>query len=57
MIFKQFYLGCLAGLALETTPQISVDELHAQLTEDGRNMRIIDVRAPGEYAWDIFPER
>ena len=38
-----------AGLELETTPQISVAELHAQLNEDGRKLQVIDVRAPGEY--------
>ncbi|HET7710538.1 MAG TPA: rhodanese-like domain-containing protein, partial [Thermoanaerobaculia bacterium] len=38
-----------AGLELETTPQISVDELYAQLHADGRKLQVVDVRAPGEY--------
>ncbi|MEO8217605.1 MAG: rhodanese-like domain-containing protein [Acidobacteriota bacterium] len=44
-----------AGLELETTPQISVDELHSQVTEDGARIQIIDVRAPGEYASGHVP--
>ena len=38
-----------AGLELETTPQISVAELYAQLNSDGRKLQVVDVRAPGEY--------
>lgn len=44
-----------AGLELETTPQISVDELRAQLTIDGRKLQIVDVRAPGEFSSGHLP--
>ena len=44
-----------AGLELESTPQISVAELYAQLTDDGKKMQIVDVRAPGEYASGHLP--
>lgn len=44
-----------AGLELEPTPQISVDELHAQLTRDGRTLQIVDVRAPAEYESGHLP--
>jgi hydroxyacylglutathione hydrolase len=44
-----------AGLELETTPQISVDELHAQLNDDNRALQVIDVRAPGEYESGHLP--
>ena len=44
-----------AGLELETTPQISVGELYAQLNEDGRKLQVIDVRAPGEYESGHLP--
>lgn len=44
-----------AGLELETVPQISVDELYAQLYGDGRQLQIVDVRAPGEFASGHLP--
>ena len=44
-----------AGLELQATPQISVDELHAQLDDDGKVLQILDVRAPGEYASGHLP--
>ncbi|HXI11140.1 MAG TPA: rhodanese-like domain-containing protein [Thermoanaerobaculia bacterium] len=44
-----------AGLELATTPQISVDELHTQLSEDGKTLQIVDVRAPNEYASGHVP--
>lgn len=44
-----------AGLDLETTPQISVSELHSQLISDGKKMQIVDVRAPGEYSSGHLP--
>ena len=44
-----------AGLELQTTPQISVDELHAQLNDDGKRLQIFDVRATGEYASGHLP--
>ena len=44
-----------AGLELESTPQISVAELYAQLNEDGRKLQVIDVRAPGEYESGHLP--
>lgn len=44
-----------ASLELESTPQISVAELYAQLTADGKKMQIVDVRAPGEYASGHLP--
>jgi len=44
-----------AGLELQTTPQISVDELHAQLHDDGKMLQIIDVRAPGEFSSGHLP--
>lgn len=44
-----------AGLELETTPQISVDELYAKLNDDVRKLQVIDVRAPGEYAAGHLP--
>ena len=43
------------GLELESTPQISVDELYAQLTADGRKLQVVDVRAPGEYESGHLP--
>jgi len=44
-----------AGLDLETTPQISVSELHSQLNTDGKKMQIVDVRAPSEYSSGHLP--
>jgi hydroxyacylglutathione hydrolase len=44
-----------AGLALDTVPQISVDELYAQLHSDGRELQIVDVRAPGEFGSGHLP--
>lgn len=44
-----------AGLEVETTPQMSVAELYAQLNEDGRKLQVIDVRAPGEYQSGHLP--
>lgn len=48
-----------AGLELETTPQISVGELHAQLDAplhaDGRKLQIVDVRTEREYATGHLP--
>lgn len=44
-----------AGLELATTPQMSVDELHAQLHDEGRDLQVVDVRAVGEYATGHLP--
>lgn len=43
-----------AGFPLESTPQISVDELRAQMTE-GQRLQIIDVRAQSEFAAGHLP--
>jgi hydroxyacylglutathione hydrolase len=43
-----------AGLPVETTPQLSVNDLRARLARDAR-LRIVDVRAPGEYASGHLP--
>lgn len=44
-----------AGLQLQTTPQISVGELHARLNDDGKMLQIVDVRAPGEFSSGHLP--
>jgi rhodanese-related sulfurtransferase len=44
-----------AGLELETTPQISVAELHARLEEGGTPLQVVDVRAEREYATGRVP--
>ncbi len=44
-----------AGLDLQQTPQISVDELHAQINDDGKRLQIVDVRAPGEFSSGHLP--
>lgn len=44
-----------AGLELATTPQISIDELHAQLEENAGALRILDVRTESEYASGHLP--
>ncbi len=44
-----------AGLDLATLPQISVGELHAQVTEDGKKLQILDVRAPSEFGSGHLP--
>ena len=44
-----------AGFELEVTPQISVDELRAQIVEDRAPLQIVDVRGPGEYAAGHVP--
>lgn len=44
-----------AGFELEITPQISVDELRAQIVEDRAPLQIVDVRGPGEYAAGHVP--
>jgi len=38
-----------AGLPVVQTPTISPDELHRLLTEDGRNLQLLDVRRPPEW--------
>jgi hydroxyacylglutathione hydrolase len=38
-----------AGFAVETTPQLSVDELHGRLDAGHGTLQILDVRAAGEY--------
>jgi glyoxylase-like metal-dependent hydrolase (beta-lactamase superfamily II)/rhodanese-related sulfurtransferase len=43
-----------ADFALQTLPQITVGELHAQL-QDGTPMQIVDVRAPGEFVAGHVP--
>jgi len=43
------------GLPVETTPQLSVDDLRARLDRDTARLRIVDVRAPGEYASGHLP--
>jgi Rhodanese-related sulfurtransferase len=44
-----------AGSPLATTAQISVDELHARLADEGARLQILDVRTPGEYAEGHVP--
>jgi len=44
-----------AGLELETTPQISVAELHARLQDGDTPLQVIDVRAEREYATGRVP--
>ena len=44
-----------AGRALETLPQITVDELQARLRDPGQEPQVIDVRRPGEYAAGHVP--
>jgi len=44
-----------AGLELESTSRISVDELNAQVHSDGKRIQIVDVRAPSEYASGHLP--
>jgi hydroxyacylglutathione hydrolase len=44
-----------AGLPLATVPQITVDELSAQLRERRPGLQVVDVRRPAEYAGGHVP--
>lgn len=44
-----------AGFELATTPQLSVADLHSQLSEGGTDLQVVDVRAPGEYSAGHLP--
>lgn len=44
-----------AGYRMETMPQLSVEELHAQLQANGGRMQVVDVRAEREYVDGHLP--
>ncbi|HEU4889600.1 MAG TPA: rhodanese-like domain-containing protein [Thermoanaerobaculia bacterium] len=44
-----------AGLRVATLPQLSVDELHAQLQADDGKLQVVDVRAEREYVGGHLP--